>query len=146
MGFLWCPSKKGRLAVIDDLFGSFTCTIENGRIKIPAPFCRLLSIDSKQKYHLTKEDVDSLYLYSQEQWATKVEELIRLRIREGGERRLRGIADTHYTVEVDKNGRMTIPQDLREAAGLDKKVVVVGLFDHMEIWDFEKYERSQGRM
>ena len=129
-----------------DLFGSFICSIENGRIKLPASFCRSLSIESKQPFHITKESGECLFLYSQDQWEDKAEDLKKLMIREGGEKKLRHIADKHYTIDVDKNGRMTIPLDLREAAELDKKVVVVGLFDHMEIWDFHKYERSLERM
>ena len=113
---------------------------------MPAPFCKLLSIDSKKKFHITKENTDCLFLYSQEQWTIKVEELKRLRIREGGERRLRTISDTYCTIEVDKNGRMTIPQKIREAAGLEGKVVLVGMFDYLEIWNFEKYEGSFGNM
>lgn len=132
--------------MIVDLFGSFTCTIENGRMKLPASFCKSLSVESKQQFHITKEKAEGLFLYSQAQWGKKVEELMKLKVREGGDERLRSVADKHYTVDVDKNGRMTIPQDLREAAGLDKKVVVVGLFDHMEIWDFHRYEKSQGRV
>ena len=132
--------------MIVDLFGSFACTIENGRIKLPASFCKSLTIESKQQFHITKENADSLFLYSQDQWVRKVEELMRLKVRDGGEKRMRGIADKHYTIDVDKNGRMTVPQDLRESAGLDKKVVVVGLFDHMEIWDYHRYERSHGRI
>ena len=145
-GLLLGHFVKERLAMEVDLFGSFPCTIENGRIKLPAPFCKTLSIESKQTFHITKEDIDSLYLYSPGMWENRVDGLKKLRMKEGGEKRLRSIADTHYLVDVDKNGRMTIPQDLREAAGLDKRVVVVGLFDHMEIWDYGRYERSQGRM
>ena len=71
---------------------------------------------------------------------------MRLRNQHGGEEKFREIIDSYYPIDVDKNGRMTIPQEIRESVGLDKKVVVVGMLDHMEIWDFEKYERSLGRM
>jgi len=132
-----------------NLFGSFPCTIENGRIKIPAPFCKALKLESKQPFHITMEDAEnsqSLYLYSQAQWESRVESLMSLNKQDGGTGRLRRIADKYFAVDIDKNGRMTIPQNAREAAGLEKKVVVVGLFDHMEIWEYEAFERSQGRM
>ena len=132
--------------MIVDLFGSFPCTIENGRIKLPAPFCKALSIDSKQKFHVMKENGGTLLVYSQSQWESKAQELRSLIVKEGGDERLFKFADSHYTIDVDKGGRLTIPQNLREAAGLDKKVVVVGMFDHMQIWNFETYERKQGRM
>lgn len=132
--------------MIVDLFGSFPCTIENGRIKLPAPFCKALSLDSKQKFHVMKENGEKLLMYSQEQWEAKAQDLRSLRVKEGGGDRLFKFADSHYTIDIDKNGRLTIPRNVREAANLEKKVVVVGMFDHMEIWDYETYERKLGRM
>ena len=38
-------------------------------------------------------------------------------------------------VEVDKSGRVMIPEYLRRYAGLSKDVVVTGLYDRLEIWD-----------
>ena len=46
-------------------------------------------------------------------------------------------------VEVDAQGRVTIPQRLRESAGIRKEVVVLGVRDRMEIWDREAFERYQ---
>lgn len=123
-----------------DLFGSYPCTIENGRIKLPAPFCKVLSIDSKTQFHVMKEQTDNLLLYTQTQWEKKAEDLMKLPLKEGGSIKLLKMAGRHYTIEVDRNGRMTIPQDLREAAGLDKRVMVVGLFNHMQIWDARKFD------
>lgn len=42
--------------------------------------------------------------------------------------------------QVDKQGRMTIPQILREHAGLSKDVVMVGVSDQAEIWDRSAWE------
>jgi MraZ protein len=38
-------------------------------------------------------------------------------------------------VEIDKSGRVTIPEYLRKYADIRKDVVVTGLFDRLEIWD-----------
>jgi len=38
-------------------------------------------------------------------------------------------------LELDKQGRMTLPDFLRKYAHLRKKSVIVGLYDHLEIWD-----------
>ena len=43
--------------------------------------------------------------------------------------------------ELDSQGRVTIPQRLREAVGIRKDVTVVGVMDRMEIWDRETYVR-----
>lgn len=42
--------------------------------------------------------------------------------------------------EADKQGRILIPQPLREYAGLDGDVVVVGLSDRAEIWNKSTYD------
>lgn len=42
--------------------------------------------------------------------------------------------------QVDRSGRMTIPPSLRQYAGLDKEVVLIGVFDRAEIWDREAWD------
>ena len=46
-------------------------------------------------------------------------------------------------VEVDKQGRILIPGNLREFAGLQKDVVMVGVASRIEIWSREKWEALQ---
>jgi len=46
------------------------------------------------------------------------------------------------TVELDASGRLNIPNDLLEFAGIDKNVVVASQISIIEIWDKEKYERE----
>lgn len=41
---------------------------------------------------------------------------------------------------LDANGRILIPQSMREYAGLDRKVVWVGQLDRMELWSAEQWE------
>jgi len=41
--------------------------------------------------------------------------------------------------ELDKQGRVMIPAKLLELAGISKEVVVVGMRDHVEIWDRETW-------
>jgi MraZ protein len=47
-------------------------------------------------------------------------------------------------IAPDKQGRVAVPQHLREFAALDRDVVVAGGFDHVEIWDAQRFrERDQ---
>jgi MraZ protein len=39
----------------------------------------------------------------------------------------------------DKQGRVAIPQHLRDFAGLERDAIVAGMFDHVEIWDAERF-------
>jgi len=45
-------------------------------------------------------------------------------------------------IAPDKQGRVAIPQSLREYAGLDRDVIVAGNFDHIELWDAARFRES----
>ena len=47
--------------------------------------------------------------------------------------------------EIDKQGRVLIPQVLREFAGLDKDVVLTGAGSRIEIWNKAKWEEIVSR-
>ena len=44
------------------------------------------------------------------------------------------------SVEIDKQGRILLPQVLRNFAGLEKDVVLIGVASRIEIWNKEKWE------
>jgi MraZ protein len=54
--------------------------------------------------------------------------------------RLRVIFSNTQTCEPDSQGRIMINKKLRDFAGIDKNVTVIGFANHAEIWDREKYE------
>lgn len=66
-------------------------------------------------------------------------------IREGQARldAMRALASAADTVRPDGQGRIVIPQRLRDFAGLDKDVVIIGAFDHIEVWDADRWRDSQ---
>lgn len=45
--------------------------------------------------------------------------------------------------KVDKQGRISVPQHLKDFAGVDKEVVIAGVGDHVEIWDPSKYDSNK---
>jgi MraZ protein len=47
------------------------------------------------------------------------------------------------SVEIDAQGRLLIPQRLRQEVGIRKEAVVLGVYDRMEIWDREAHERYE---
>jgi MraZ protein len=42
--------------------------------------------------------------------------------------------------EIDKQGRVLIPQNLREHAGMDKEAVIIGVSSRVDIWSGEKWD------
>jgi MraZ protein len=51
----------------------------------------------------------------------------------------RRIIGSAQEVEIDKAGRIAIPQSLRDFAGLSKDCVILGQLDYMEIWNIDRY-------
>ena len=45
------------------------------------------------------------------------------------------------TVDLDGNGRILIPERLLEFAGLKHEVVLIGVRDHLELWDAERWQQ-----
>lgn len=78
----------------------------------------------------------SLFVYPMKVWEALAEKLGAMPVGEAGTRsfvrlQLAGATD----VELDGQGRVLIPDYLKEYAGLGKNVVVVGLFNRLELWD-----------
>ena len=48
--------------------------------------------------------------------------------------------------EADKQGRILVPQPLRDWAGLEKEVIVMGLTDRCEIWDKCRWEERSAKL
>lgn len=46
-------------------------------------------------------------------------------------------------VEVDRQGRVALPSTLRELAGLDRDVIVVGIDERIEIWDLARWREQE---
>ena len=46
-------------------------------------------------------------------------------------------------VEMDSQGRVVIPQDLRDSAGITKEVVIIGDGEKAEVWDRAKWDELQ---
>ena len=53
---------------------------------------------------------------------------------------LRSLIAPAQEVELDKAGRLSIPQSLREYAGLSKDCIILGINRYMELWDSESYK------
>ena len=45
-----------------------------------------------------------------------------------------------FTLETDKQGRVLLPSSLREHADLNEDVTVVGVGDHLEVWNSQNWD------
>ena len=77
-------------------------------------------------------------LYTEEKWRYFEEKINAIRETDSREVR-RFFYSSMQDVEPDNQGRILLPAQLREFAGIVKSVVVLGCGDHAEIWDEESY-------
>ena len=78
-----------------------------------------------------------LNVYSQEKWNTFEQQLAALPSKA---RKVQRFFSANFECEPDSQGRILIPPPLREYAELKKDVTVIGMIDHVEIWDSAKWK------
>ena len=113
-----------------------------GRLIIPARFRDVLKQSSVDGLMISTMD-GALSCYSFEEWRKIEERILNLARRSENMRRFRRIfiGGAHECM-LDKQARILIPPILRQYAGLDKGVVLVGVLDHFEIWAKESYAQE----
>jgi MraZ protein len=58
----------------------------------------------------------------------------------------RGFLAEAFPVDLDRQGRILIPQAVRTAAALDGRAVIVGCGDHLELWDQPRWEAEKAAL
>jgi len=105
---------------------------EKGRLAVPVKFRADLS-----KGAVVTRGLDRcLFLYPIEEWEKMAKKLTQLPISQSKSRAfVRLMLAGAMDVAIDRQGRVILPEYLREYAGISKKAVVTGLYDRIEIWD-----------
>lgn len=113
---------------------------EKGRIAIPAKFRKAL-----EKGAVVTRGLDNcLFLYPAKEWETQAAQIAKLSISKADSRAFnRHMLSGAMEVDIDKQGRIVIPDYLRRFADITKKTVVAGLYNRVEIWDAEKWDVYQ---
>ena len=108
-----------------------------GRLIVPSKFREQLG----DVFVVTKGMDGCLFVYANEEWAAFEEKLTGLPLINKEARQFaRFFMAGAAMVEVDKQGRILLPANLRAFAGLDKDVVLVGVGSRIEIWSRENWE------
>ncbi len=104
-----------------------------GRLFIPAALRKELG----STFHVTVGQDHCLSVFSDESWAAFMDKLKALSYNEV--KKLRALFAYAADCEPDAQGRILLPAKLREYAGLEKEVMVVGSYDRVEIWNAERW-------
>lgn len=115
---------------------------EKGRLAVPIKFRKELN-----KGAIVTRGLDNcLFLYTKEEWEKLAEKLAALPLSQANSRAyarlmLAGAMD----VSLDKQGRMVLPEYLRQFGKLNKKAVIAGLYNRLEIWDEDSWENYKNK-
>ena len=111
---------------------------EKGRLAIPAKFRAKLAKGAV----VTKGLDNCLFLYTSAEWEKLATKLANLTISKANTRAfsrlmLAGAMD----VQLDKQGRIILPEYLRKFGNLKKKTILAGLYSRLEIWDEDNWNK-----
>lgn len=92
-------------------------------------------------FYITKGIDGCLFVYDQAEWDNMYSKMKNLKLTSKKAREFsRFIYAPARELEVDKQGRIIIPQNLRDYAAIEKEVAIIGVSSRIEIWDKEKYD------
>ena len=121
------------------LIGEYEHSMDaKGRLIMPAK----LRENKKEKFIVTKGLDGCLFAFSIQEWTNFEQKLRTLPISNKDARAFsRFFFAGAIDCEIDKQGRFLISSNLREFAGLEKDVVIVGMDSRIEIWSKEKWQK-----
>ena len=128
--------------------GEFRYSIDSkGRLNIPAKFRKALPETSEDTFVVTRGLDKNIIAYSLDKWQQIEEDLLKLSPRLPEHRAYKRQA-TRFAMPLkfDSQGRVVLPANLLEIAGIEKDVVIIGMIDEIEIWDpdiLKRYEENE---
>ena len=126
--------------MIKKFMGEYNHSLDSkGRLIVPSKFRDLLG----DEFYVTKGLDPCLVAYTPEKWQEvldSLEDQLPTNFRNGREMR-RYLIGGSAEVEIDKQGRVLIPGNLRQFAHLEKNLVLVGAGDYFEIWDEQAWQQ-----
>jgi MraZ protein len=114
---------------------------DKGRLKVPTEFRRILEENHGSEVFITSVSGESATLYPLPVWE-KIEERLAA-VPSTNRAKQRFLERVNYfgqQLRLDSQGRVVVPQILREKAEMIGDVVVSGRIEHLEIWNRERFD------
>lgn len=114
-----------------------------GRMNIPARHRDALSVQCEGRITLTKHPHGCLLLFPRPVWEQHREQIANWPMSARAWQRI--FLGNACDVEMDGAGRILISPELRNAVGLTREVMLLGMGSHFEVWDAAKLEESEAQ-
>jgi len=114
---------------------------EKGRVNVPAKLRKASGVESDDSYVITLGLDRCIYVYPLAQWTAIEEKLDQLSSDLADERYYTRTILSHASdSQIDTQGRIALPRNLLDKLDIDRKVVIIGVQNHIEIWKPETYQ------
>src|SRR5208337_124811 len=116
---------------------------EKGRLKVPAEFKRVIDEKYAQKFYITSLDGNVAQVYPFEEWERIEQKLAQLSTFNPTKKKFLNRVNYYgQVVEMDGQGRLLIPQLLRESAQIRGEVAVLGNLTYLEVRNLEALDKE----
>lgn len=125
--------------------GEYDCRLDDkGRFVLPSGVKKQLDPADHETFVINRGFEQQLNLYPMKEWEKLMTRVTRKvnGFTEKGRRLLRQFRNGAVPVTIDSSGRILLPQNLMQYAGIKKDLMVVGSFDRIELWDKSRYEQE----
>ena len=129
-----------------NFFGEFRASLDSkNRIMIPS---RFREIAGNIRYWILTRGLDNcLALYTPDRWDEVVKSVTEISFTKKKARDFqRLLFSKAVQVDVDKNGRILLPEYLKKIGGLQKKIVFAGVADRIELWEEETWDQRENEL
>lgn len=122
--------------------GSDTHSIDSkGRVAVPAKMRKQVTPEAKDTFVVTRGVDKCIVAYPLDEWESYSENMRKLNLFNPKERYVINVMNMWMDeIEMDAQSRINLPKRLQEFAGIKDKVLVVGMINHIAIWNPEEHE------
>ena len=130
--------------------GEFRCKLDDkGRFFIPSSIRELLDKgkpDQTKSVMFVRGQTECLWLYALQDWENKLARARETLDDDQSRLFMHFIVSETTTSEIDRSGRICVPRRLRELAGVEDEIVVIGMYVRLEIWSLDEWNSYLARM
>ena len=121
--------------------GSYSYSVDNkGRINIPSKLRKYVQQEADSTFVITRGYDECLYVYPLDEWSKVERDASQLSSADAKNRFYqRRLMENATESKLDGQFRIVIPKDLLQFAGIENDVLIIGVLDHIEVWNPRKY-------
>lgn len=127
-------------------YGEYLHSIDRkGRLILPAKFREAAKGHFIEKFYVTRGLDNCLFMFSEEEWRTQETKLKSISFTKQQSRTFNRLYFSGAVeVTFDSQGRILLPQYLKDFAQIKREVMIVGVSNRIEIWSKDKWEEFYG--